>query len=244
MTGKVIGINTAIVAQGQGIGFAIPMNMAKSVLEDLKTKGKVTRGWLGISIQNITDDIAKSLNHKNKNGVLVSDIVKNDPADNAGIKVGDIIIEINGKSVHDTHELLLKIASLHVGEKASIKALRDGKEISFQVAVAERKDKPEIALTKKSKGFFGIAAQEITKEMAQQLGVPHDAGVIVTDVEEGSTADDVGIQPQDIIVQVNKVKVPSMKQYTAEMNKAVEKKNVILLVKRGKSNFFVGLHVE
>jgi serine protease Do len=244
MAGKVIGINTAIVAQGQGIGFAIPMNMAKSILSELKTKGKVTRGWLGISVQDISEDIAKNLNHKNKHGALVSDVFKDDPADKAGIKVGDIIVEINGKSIKDAHELLLTIASLHVGEKVLIKALRDGKEISFQVVVTERNDKPEIALTKRSKGFFGISAQEITKEISQQLGIPRDAGVIVTDVDEGSPADDVGIQPQDIIVQVNKAKVASMKQYTTEMSKAAEKKSVILLVKRGKSNFFVGLHIE
>lgn len=244
MAGKVIGINTAIVAQGQGIGFAIPMNMAKSILSDLKTKGKVTRGWLGISVQDISEDIAKNLNHKNKNGALVSEVFKDDPADKAGIKVGDVIVEINGKAIKDTHELLLTIASLHVGEKVLIKGLRDGKEISFQVVVAERKDKPEIALTKKSGGYFGISAQEITKDLAKQMGISHDAGVIVTDVEEGSPADDVGIQTHDIIVQVNKVKVSSMKKYTTEMNKAAEKKSVILLVKRGKSNFFVGLHIE
>jgi serine protease Do len=244
MAGKVIGINTAIVAQGQGIGFAIPMNMAKSILSDLKTKGIVTRGWLGISVQDISEDIAKNLNHKNKNGALVSEVFKDDPADKAGIKVGDVIVEINGKSIKDTHELLLTIASLHVGEKVLIKGLRDGKEISFQVVVAERKDKPEIALTKKSGGYFGISAQEITKDLAKQMGISHDAGVIVTDVEEGSPADDVGIQTHDIIVQVNKVKVSSMKKYTTEMNKAAEKKSVILLVKRGKSNFFVGLHIE
>jgi len=244
MQGKVIGINTAIVAQGQGIGFAIPINMAKNILADLKTKGKVTRGWLGISIQDISEDIAKNMNYKNKNGVLVSDVFKDDPADKAGIKVGDIITEINGKSIKDTHDLLLTTAALHVGEKAIIKALRDGKEISFQVLVAERKDKPEIALTKKSGAYFGINVQEITKDLAKQLGIPHDAGVIVTDVEEGSPADDVGIQPRDIIVQVNKIKITSLKQFSMEMSKAAEKKSVILLIKRGNSNFFVGLHME
>ena len=244
MAGKVIGINTAIVAQGQGIGFAIPINMAKSILDDLKTKGKVTRGWLGISIQNITEDIAKNINHHNKNGALVSDVFKGDPADIAGIKVGDIITEINGKPVKDTHELLLTIASLHVGEKATIKALRDGKEILFKIAVAERKDKHEIALTKKAGEYFGISVQELTKDIAKQLGIPPDAGVIVTDVEEGSPADDVGIQSHDIIAQVNKMKITSIKQYNSEMNKAAQKKGVMLLVKRGKANFFVGLHME
>jgi len=244
MQGKVIAINTAIVAQGQGIGFAIPINMAKSILEDLKTKGKVTRGWLGISIQDISDDIAKNMNYKGKNGALVSDVFKGDPADKAGIKVGDIITEINGKSIKDTHDLLLTTASLHVGEKATIKALRDGKEISFQVVVTERKDKPEIALTKKSGGYFGINVQEINKELAKRLGIPHDTGVIVTDVEEGSPADDVGIQQNDVIVQVNKVKITSLKQFSTEMSKAAEKKSVILLIKRGNSNFFIGLHLE
>lgn len=244
MQGKVIGINTAIVAQGQGIGFAIPINMANSILADLKTKGKVTRGWLGISIQEVSDDLAKSMNYKNRHGVLVSEVIKDDPADRAGVKIGDIIMEINGKVIKDTHDLLLTTATLHVGEKANLKVWRDGKEMTFQAIVAERKDKPEIALTKKSGAYFGINAQEITKDLAKQLGISNTAGVIVTDVEEGSPADNVGIQPRDIILQVNKVKVSSLKQYSAEMSKAFEKKNVILLVKRGNSNFFVGLNLQ
>ena len=183
-------------------------------------------------------------NYKGKNGALVSDVFKGDPADKAGIRVGDVITEINGKSIKDTHDLLLTTASLHVGEKATIKVVRDGKETSFLVVVTERKDKPEIALTKKSGGYFGINAQEINKELAKQLGIPHDTGVIVTDVEEGSPADDVGIQQNDVIVQVNKVKITSLKQFSTEMSKAAEKKSVILLIKRGNSNFFVGLHLE
>jgi serine protease Do len=244
MEGKVIGINTAIVAQGQGIGFAIPMNMAKSILADLKTKGKVTRGWLGISVQDITEDIAKNLNHKDKSGALVSDVFKGDPADKAGIKAGDIVTEINGKSIKDTHDLLLIIAAMHVGEQVSIKALRDGKEMMFQVVVAERKDKSDMASAKESKGYFGIAAQEITAEISRQLGIPRDAGVIVTDVENGSPADEVGIQPQDIISQVNKVKVVSIKDYNKEMKKVADKKSVTLWIMRGKSKFFVSLSID
>lgn len=244
MQGKVIGINTAIVAQGQGIGFAIPINMAKAVLDDLKTKGRVTRGWLGISIQNISEDIAKNMNYKNKTGVLVSDVFKDDPADKAGIRVGDIITEINGKNIKDSHDLLLTIAALRVGDKAGIKLWRDGKEMSVSVTVSERKDKPEFVLSKKSGSHFGINVREITKELAAQLGISQDAGVIVTDVEEGSPAENVGIQPRDIILQVNRVKITTVKQFTAEMTKAAEKKSVVLLVKRGNSNFFVGLNLE
>ncbi|HQO14590.1 MAG TPA: DegQ family serine endoprotease [Smithellaceae bacterium] len=244
MQGKVIGINTAIVAQGQGIGFAIPINMAKNILDDLKTKGKVTRGWLGISIQDMSEDIAKSMNFKSKEGVLVTDVFKDDPADKAGIKVGDVITEINGKAIKSTHDLLLTTAALHVGEKAAIKVLRDGKEISLKAVVAERTDKTEMALAKKSQTYFGISVQEITKDLAKQLDVAQGVGLIVTDVEDGSPAENVGIQPRDIIIQVNKVKVATLKQYMTEMSKAQEKKSVILLIKRGNSNFFIGLHLE
>jgi len=244
MEGKVIGINTAIVAQGQGIGFAIPINMAKSILADLKTKGKVTRGWLGVSVQDISEDMAKNLNYKSRNGAIVTDVVKGDPADVAGIKVEDIITEINGKVIKDTHEVLLSIAALHVGDKVAIKVIRDGKEIMLSVVVSERKDKPEIASTKGSKEYFGIKAQEITPEISQQLGIPREAGVIISNVENGSPAEDVGLQPQDVIVQVNKVRISSMKEYIKEMTKATEKKSVRLLVQRGKSRFFVALHME
>jgi len=244
MEGKVIGINTAIVAQGQGIGFAIPINMAKSILADLKTKGKVTRGWLGVSVQDISEDIAKNLNYKSRNGAIVTDVVKGDPADVAGIKVEDIITEINGKVIKDTHELLLSIAALHVGDKVAIKVIRDGKEMMLSVVVSERKDKPEIASTKGSKEYFGIKAQEITSEISQQLGIPREAGVIISNIENGSPAEEVGLQPQDIIVQVNKVRISSMKEYIKEMTKATEKKSVRLLVQRGKSRFLVALHME
>lgn len=243
MEGKVIGINTAIVAQGQGIGFAIPINMAKSILADLKTKGKVTRGWLGISVQDISDDMAKNLNHKSKNGALVSDVFSGDPADRAGIKVGDIITEINGKPVKDTHDLLLTIATLKVGQKLQLKAIRDGREITFQVTVAERKDSVAEAADKSGQKHFGIAAQDITAEMARHLGINRE-GVIVTDVQGGSPADEVGIQPQDVIVQVNRVKISSMKDFNREIIQAAKKKSAALLIKRGRAQFFVVLKIE
>ena len=246
MDGRVIGINTAIVAQGQGIGFAIPINMAKSILADLKTKGKVTRGWLGVSVQDVSADMARNLNYKSRSGAIVSDVVEGDPAALAGIKVYDVVTEINGKAIKDSHDLLLKIAALHVGEKISIKVIRAGQEMVFLLTVAERKDKTEIASAKGkgSKVYFGIVAQEISPEMSRQLGVAHETGVIIIDVENGSPAEDIGLQPRDIIVQVNKVKITSIKQYTKEISKAAEKKNVMLLVQRGKSKFVVSLRIE
>ena len=245
MEGKVIGINTAIVQQAQGIGFAIPINMAKTILNDLKTKGKVTRGWLGVSVQDISDDLAANLNHKNKNGALISDVFNGDPADKAGIKVGDIITEIDGKPIKDSHDLLMAIALFQVGQKINVKAVRDGREMNFRVTVGERKDKAtlETETSGVSKGQFGITAQDISAEMARQLGVARGS-VIVTEVEAGSPADEAGIQPQDVIVQVNRVKISSVRDFEQEMAKAAQKKSVSLLLKRGRASFFVTLRSE
>lgn len=241
MEGKVIGINTAIVAQGQGIGFAIPISMAKTILPDLKAKGKVTRGWLGISVQDISEDMAKSLQLKDRRGAMITEAFKDNPADRAGLKAGDIVTEINGKKIKDTHELLLTIAAFHVGDKITIKALRDGKELTFQVTVSERKDQPEIAAGKGTQENFGMAVQDITPEIARYLGIPRKGGIVVAGVEEGSPADEVGIQAQDVILQVNKVKITSVKDFAQEMAKKGSKGSVMLLIKRGKATFFVAL---
>lgn len=243
MEGKVIGINTAIVAQGQGIGFAIPINMAKTILPDLKAKGKVTRGWLGIAVQDVTEDMVKSLHLKDRQGAMISEAFKGDPADRAGLRAGDIVTEVNGTKIKDTHHLLLTIAAFHVGDKISVKILRDGKELTFQVTVSERRDRPEVASATPRAGQdnFGITAQDITPEVARYLGIPRKSGVVVAKVEEGSPADEVGIQPQDVIMQVNKVKITSLKDYSREMTKKSAKSGVMLLVKRGQATFFVAL---
>lgn len=239
--GKVVGINTAIVAQGQGIGFAIPINMAKSILPDLKAKGKATRGWLGVSVQDISEDIAKTMKIKDRNGVLISDVFEGDPADKAGIKSGDIVTEIDGKPVKDTHELLLVVSSLSIGETVKIKIIRDGQEKILPITIAERTDKAEIAASQQTGEAFGMTVQEITPEIASHLGLGTKKGIIVVDVQEGSAADEVGIQPQDIILQVNKVKVTTMKEYQKELSKAGEKGSLLLLIQRGKQRFFVPL---
>ena len=239
MEGKVIGINTAIVAQGQGIGFAIPINMAKVILPDLKSKGKVSRGWLGVSVQDITEDIAKTLKLKDMNGALISETFKGDPADKAGLKTGDVITEVNGKKIKDTHELLLSIATFHVGDKVELKILRDGLEKTFQIIVAERKDQPEIISGQGTMENFGMSVQDITPEIARYLGIQSKTGVIVVEVRDGSPADEKGIQPQDIILQVNKVKISSVQDFSREISKKTAKNSILLLIKRGKSTFFV-----
>jgi serine protease Do len=240
MEGKVIGINTAIVAHGQGIGFAIPISMAKTILPDLKAKGKVTRGWLGVSVQEISEDIAKSMKLKDRNGALISDVFKGDPADVAGIKPGDVVTEINGKPIKDTHELLLMIAGFRIGETIKVKIIRDGQEKIVPITIAERTEKAEMASAQNGEAF-GMSVQEITPEIAQQLGLSTKKGIIVVDVQDGSVAEEVGIQPQDIILQVNKTRITTLKEYQKEIAKAGGKGSILLLIKRGKATFFVPL---
>jgi serine protease Do len=243
MEGKVVGINTAVVAQGQGIGFAIPIDMAKAVLADLKSKGKVTRGWLGISVQDISEDMVRTMKLKSRNGAVISDVFRGDPADKAGIKPGDVVVEVNGQKIKDTHELLLKIAAMRVGERIEIKAIRDGAEKTFEIIVAERTEKAELAAERRSGGAddLGMALQDITPDVAKYLGLQKRNGVIVVDVKDGSIADEVGIQPKDIILEVNKIKVSSMKDYAREMSKRKTKDSILLLVKRGRSTFYVAI---
>lgn len=239
LQGKVVGINTAIIARGQGIGFAIPINMAKGILPDLKTKGKVVRGWLGVSVQEITEDIAKKLGLKDVKGALVNDVFEGDPADRAGVRTGDIILEVGGKKIKDTHELLRVVATLPVGGNVELKILRNGKEKVLQILVAERDKTEELAKTEEVKEFFGMTVQEITPEIAAHLGLSEEKGVIVTHVKEGSPADDEGVKPQDIILQVNKVKISSMEDYIKAISQKDAKDSSMLLIKRGRTSFFV-----
>jgi serine protease Do len=245
MAGEVVGINTAIVAQGQGIGFAIPVNMAKEILEDLKSKGKVTRGWLGVSVQDITEDLAKSLKLKDRNGALVTEVFEGDPADKAGIKQGDIIIEVDGKAVKDTHELLRLVAVLTVGKKATLKVVREGQVKELQLTVAEREEKKEMAAARgEVKDTYGMSIQDITPEIAKQLGLPSAGGVIVTKIREGSAADEAGMQPYDVVLQVNRIKVSSVKDFHREISKKTADDRVLLLIRRGKGTYYVAMKKE
>jgi serine protease Do len=241
LNGEVVGINTAIVAQGQGIGFAIPINTAKSIVNDLKMKGSVTRGWLGISIQDVTDDISETLKLKDKKGALVGQVFEGDPADKAGVKTGDIIIEIKGKAIQDSHELLRIVAALTVGENIRVKVWRDGKEKVFEITVDERKDERTLAGKGKVGEPFGMTVQEMTPDMAKHFGLAEKSGVIITQVREGSPADDAGLKVQDIILQINRVKISSIKEFIKEMSGDRRDGTVLLLIKRGDATFFMTL---
>ena len=239
LDGKVVGINTAIIARGQGIGFAIPIDMAKQILPQLKTEGKVVRGWLGVSVQSITEEIANNLNLKTREGALVSDVYEDDPADKAGIKTGDVIVEIDGKKIKDTHELLRAVAAIPVDKKITVKVLRNGDTKKFVVKVTERTEEKTLAKAKKGDEYFGMTVQEITPEIAEHLGLPGTTGVIVAEVKADGPAKEAGIQENDIVLQVNKTRISDLESYVDIMSKVSSNKSVLVLIKRGRSQFYV-----
>jgi serine protease Do len=241
LKGEVVGINTAIVAQGQGIGFAVPVNMAREIYSDLKTKGRVTRGWLGVSVQDLTEEMASSLKIEGRQGALVGEVFPGEPADRAGIRTGDVIIEIAGKPVRNTHDLLRQVATLAVGKKAALRIVRDGRERTVEATVGERKDVRELARGREGGERFGMTVQELTPEMARHFGLAEKAGVVVTRVTEGGAADEAGLQPQDIILQVNRTQIRSLQDYLRATADGKESESLMLLVRRGESNFFVTL---
>ena len=244
LKGEVIGINTAIVAQGQGIGFAIPINTAKSIINDLKIKGSVTRGWLGISVQDVTEDIAATMKLKDRKGALVGQVYEGDPADKAGIKPGDIIIEIGGKVVQNTHELLQIVAGLTVGETVKVKARRNGEEKTFKITVDERKDEKMMAGKGKTGESYGMTVQEVTPDMAKHFALPEKSGVVITQIQEGSPADDAGLKVQDVLLEINRIKIVSMKIFLQEISRDHHGEAILLLVKRGVATFFVTLRAQ
>ena len=241
MKGRVIGINTAIIAGGNGIGFAIPANMAKGVIKQLKEEGSVTRGWLGVGIQDISDEMAEYYGIKDQKGVLVSQVFPGDPADKAGIRPKDIIIEVNGKNIENSRQLTRTIAGFHVGQEVNILALRDGKEKTFKVKIAKRQEEKLASrgMPHEEQEAFGIRVSNLTPEIARKFNIRETKGVVVTDVQSGSQGDDEGIQVGDIIKEINHRSINTVDDYGNAARKVKKGNSVIMLVKRANSGFFV-----
>ncbi len=244
--GEVIGINTAIIASGQGIGFAIPINMAKEILPQLEEKGHVTRGWLGVSIQEVTPQLAKSFGLKEKRGALVADVIEGGPAQKAGIARGDVILKFDGKEVAESRDLPRIVASTRVGKSVNVEYLRDGKTDSLEVTIGQMQSKEDVAAASPHKPL-GMTVQNITPETAQALGLRSSAGVVVTGVEPGSPAEGAGIQRGDVIIQANRKNVRDVDDLRREIAKAREdnkSESVLLLIQRGQSNLYAAVTPE
>jgi serine protease Do len=241
LMGQVIGINTAIISGGQGLGFAIPSNIAKSVAEQLRTKGKVVRGWLGVTIQTVTPEIAKSFAIKEPRGALVSEVAPGGPADKAGIKQGDIIVSFDGKTVKTANDLPYMVAETPVGKTVPVTVLRNGKEINLNVRIEEMTEQRMAEEMQAPSQTFGMTLNNLTPQVRSESGISDTTGVAVVDVQAGSIADQAGIRPGDVIKEVNHHPVKDMRDFDASMKKAVKGQPVLFLVKRKKQVFFVTL---
>ncbi|MGH7827878.1 MAG: DegQ family serine endoprotease [Candidatus Binatia bacterium] len=243
LRGEVIGINTAIFSRtggNIGIGFAIPINLVKELLPQLKGKGKVTRGYLGVLIQRVTPEIAESLGMDKARGALVANVSKDGPAEKAGVKVGDVIVEFDGKEVKDSGDLPFIVARTAVDKKVRMKLLRDKKEITLTVAVGELKDE-EVVAAAPEKGELGLTVQKLTPQMAESLGLEKADGVVVTAVEPGSAADESGIRRGDVILEIDRKPVRSLEEYKKLVAAIRKGRGVLFLVRRGESTLFLAL---
>ncbi len=241
MQGEVVGINTAIVASGQGIGFAIPVDLAHGIIEQLKDKGEVTRGWMGVAIQDLTPELTEYYGLKSPKGVLVTHVYEGDPADKGGILPHDIIVAVGDQTITTTRELSSAIAASGIGKKTAITILRNGAEKIVYVKLKKR-DEAALQAADKPAGTseLGMTLSELTPEMANRLGFSEDdQGILVTQVKNGSKADDAGILQGDLIKEINHQKVDTLNAYTKQLNKIKKGDSVSFLLKRTKAGFVV-----
>jgi len=251
--GEVVGINSAIIASGQGIGFAIPINMARSVMEQLREKGSVTRGWLGVQIQALTPELRESMKLSGEGGALIAGVVKGDPAAKAGLKAGDVILEFDGRAVRSDRDLVSIVGNTPIGRKAAVRLLRDGKSLTLEIKVAKRSaEKDEVAAEESDepaaketgKARIGLQVQDVTREIAERLGLDDTAGALVAEVADGSPAERAGIERGDVILEANRQPVESAAAFTRTVRAAEPGKSVLLLVRSGRGTRYVAVKPE
>ena len=245
--GEVIGINTAIISGNTGgnvgIGFAIPINVAKNILNDLKEKGSVTRGWLGVMIQKITPELADSFKLKDDNGALVGDVIPDGPADKAGIKRGDVIVRFNRQDVKEMEELPKIVANTTPGKAVPVDVIRDGAPKTIQVTIDVLKDSPA-QVASKQKDQLGMEVQDITPELAQSLQLEVTEGVLVSNVEQGKPAGEAGLRRGDVITEINRKSVRNVGDYTQLTRGFKAGDTALMLVRRGGSTIYIAVKIQ
>ncbi len=247
LSGEVVGINSAMLSRtggNVGIGFSIPVNMAKRIYTELAAKGKVTRGWLGVSIQPLTTDLAKGFGLKDANGVLISDVVQDSPAAQAGIASGDIIVEFDRKKVDSPQELQKVVAATAPGRAVPLKVWRDKSEKTLEIKIGETPDET-VALksTSKGKGLLGLDVRPITPELARQLNLRNPDGVIVFSVDEDSAASEAGLQRGDVIHEVNRQPVRNLQDFAKATKDVKYGDRVTMRLQRGPQSLYVAFIV-
>jgi serine protease Do len=241
MNGDVVGINTAIVAQGQGIGFAIPINVAKQLLPQLKT-GKIIRGWLGIMIQDLTPELAKSFGISETKGVIVADVVADGPAEKAGLKRGDVITGFNGKGIDNANALSRSVAATPPDTAVTVQIVRDGKNKDIKATVGTMPPEAAEAPSTKKENAWGLSVQNLTPELAQRFGWEEsEQGVVISSVQPGGPASEAMLRPGDLIKEVNRQKIQNLKDFNQAIQKSQKAEPLLLLVKRGDKTFYVAV---
>ena len=237
--GNVVGINSSIYTQSGGnigIGFAVPINMAKKLVPELEEHGHVTRGWLGVSIQKLTPDVAEALDVDPQRGVLVAGVTPKSPAAKAGLQPGDIVTRYDGKALKDQTTLPPLVAATAIGTTVPVEIIRDGKTKSLDVTIARLDEPSDSTVPGEAKGRLGLRLRDLTETERERRELPPDAGVLVGDVEPGSVAAEAGIKPGDVVLRVNRTTVDSVDALKAEVAKVPAGKSVLLLVRPAEGN--------
>lgn len=243
--GEVVGINSAIYSGtggSIGIGFAIPVNMAKSLLPQLK-KGKVVRGWLGVMIQEITAELKDKLRLQNEKGALVADITPGGPAEKAGIKRGDVIVSFDGKDIIEMKDLPFTVAATPVDKKVIVEVIRKGKKESLKVKVGELEEQREAEQAPEKRSFLGMTVEEITPEIARKFRLTEKLGIVVVQVEDNSPAGEAGIKPGDIVIEVDQEPVRDIGRYREMIRKYKKGDTILFLLKRRGATLYLTLKV-
>jgi serine protease Do len=240
--GEVIGINAMIIQPGTGIGFAIPINMAKQILDDLIKHGKFVRPWLGISAQDLTPEMMEYFKVKEKDGVLVGQVYSGTGAEKAGLTSGDIIKSVDDKPIKNVNELVREIQKKKVGQKVKLQLIRDGKSMTLDVATSSQPDRPEMAKEKEkdTEEKLGVSVQELNPQLASRYGISGvKRGVIVLSVEEDGLASEIGIQEGDVILEINRRKIDTMRDFEKAVKDASVEKGILFHVHRRGSSFYL-----
>ena len=248
--GELVGINTAIFSQSggyQGVGFAVPTSMSKPIYESLIKTGKVVRGFLGIGIQDLNQDLAKSFGIKDAKGAIVSDVKEDGPADQGGLKQGDVIMSYQGSPVEDAVALQRAVTRTPVGTKVPVKVMRDGREKELMITIGEQPENMKTARAEsgeKDYAFAGVAVQDLDKDTAKELGIKGKAqGVVVTGVEPDSGADKAGLMPGDVIREFNRQPIKSVKEFEKVSSTVKKGDNVLILINRRGNALFLSAKV-
>jgi serine protease Do len=238
--GEVVAINTAIVAGGQGIGFAIPVNMAKQIIPQLRDDGRVTRGYLGVTVQAMTGELAESFGLKDAKGALVNEVIEGSPAKDAGLLRGDIILEFNGQPINDINDLPRIVANTPVDEKVKVKIFRKGKEREVKVKVGKLEDgsEPKSQIAEKSGDVLGLSVTNLTAEMAERYSIKDRRGVLVTGIAPDGPAAEANLRVGDQILEINDREVNSVEEFEAAVGTPKSGQVVRLLVQRQETLFF------